>query len=348
MHVALQPIVDLQRGQVTGYEALSRFPGPPDAPPDLWFGAAQRHGCDEQLAACAIACALEARSQLTANCFLSINLEPRHLVAAAPRAALTSTGSLDGVVLELTEHAAIADPAELRSRLRELTGLGAKIAIDDVGAGYAGLQALLTVRPDLIKLDRSLVAGIDQDPAKRVLVRSLGELADSIDAWILAEGIETAAELDELIGLRVPLGQGYLLGRPQPTCLREIDPVLAKRMARRVSIEVAGATLAMITEPIAVHSLDTADDDVARPSVLVDEFQRPVRMVLADGSTRPATLRAKSSESVGAVAKRSLARPDYVWGDPIAVTDGRGTIVGIVRPERLLETLADEHLDRSR
>jgi EAL domain-containing protein (putative c-di-GMP-specific phosphodiesterase class I) len=125
-------------------------------------------------------------------------------------------------VLELTEHDEIPDYELLRQSLDRYRSLGARIAVDDAGAGYAGLQHILSLTPEILKLDLQLIRGIDQDIARRALVRCLVDFASEIGAAVLAEGISSLAELDVLRAVGVPLGQGYCLGRPAadlPACV---------------------------------------------------------------------------------------------------------------------------------
>jgi EAL domain-containing protein (putative c-di-GMP-specific phosphodiesterase class I) len=120
------------------------------------------------------------------------------------------------IVLELTEHTRIQDYEQLLAALALLRQEGVRIAVDDAGAGYAGLQHLLRLEPDIIKLDLDLTRGIHADPARRALAGALVNFARDISAIIVAEGIETADELSALRELGVPWGQGYHLARPGP------------------------------------------------------------------------------------------------------------------------------------
>ena len=129
-------------------------------------------------------------------------------------AALLATVPGERVVLELTEHDEIPDYASLRQSLDRLRARGVRIAVDDAGAGYAGLQHILSLEPEILKLDLQLIRGIDQDIARRALARCLVDFAGEIGAAVLAEGISSLAELDVLRAVGVPLGQGYYLGRP--------------------------------------------------------------------------------------------------------------------------------------
>jgi hypothetical protein len=121
---------------------------------------------------------------------------------------------LRGIVIEITEHELVADLNELRPRLKALRARGARIAVDDAGAGYAGLSHLVRIRPDLIKLDRSLIEGIDADPAKAALAECFVQFARSTGAGLCAEGIETLEELRAIADIDVATGQGYVLARP--------------------------------------------------------------------------------------------------------------------------------------
>lgn len=332
--IHLQPIVDLQHATVTGYEALARFAGEPATSPDRWFRAAAAHGCDTRLAAVTLDRALARRAELPANTFLTVNLEPGHAVDPGVRAVLDACGRLDRVIVEVTEHTAPDDVTALRRELDALRELGARTAIDDAGAGYAGLHALLELRPDLIKLDRSLISGLDQDPARRVLVHAVGELADSIDAWILGEGIETDGELGELVALGVPLGQGYRLGRPGPDPVTTLEPatvaLLEERRWRR-QLETVAASIA-----VPASSAPAAD------RIVCDELGRPVQLVRADGTRTSTLLVVKASEPLTAIARRIAARADRGWADPVALTDGSGRLAGVIELPRLLEALAAE------
>src|SRR3954467_15980342 len=214
LSLVFQPIVDLAAATVAGYEALARFPGV--AGPDAWFAAAAEAGIAPGLEALAIHKALAAVPSLPPNTFLTVNVSP-HLLGSAPvQHALATRPDLHRVVVELTEHTPVHALAALRRQTDELRRRGALIALDDAGSGYSGLQQLAALRPQIVKLDRALVSDADTDPVRVALAEMLGEFAGRIDAWMLAEGIETAAELAAFAQLGVPLGQGWLLGCPSP------------------------------------------------------------------------------------------------------------------------------------
>ena len=118
------------------------------------------------------------------------------------------------LVVEVTEHARVPGYDDLRSVLRPWRRAGVRVAVDDAGAGFASLRHVLNLEPDVLKLDRSIVQDVDSDPRRRALVGCLVGFAGQVQAQVVAEGIETPAELDTLIDLGAELGQGYLLGRP--------------------------------------------------------------------------------------------------------------------------------------
>jgi diguanylate cyclase (GGDEF)-like protein len=206
-----QPIVSLATGRVSGYEALSRFKTPPHRRPDEWFALAHRVGLGPQLEARAVEVALSAPRRHEGQ-YLSFNLSPSAL--ASPHVQKVLPEDLHGLVIEITEHERVADEDELRAILAPLRERGARIAVDDAGAGYAGLQQVMRVHPDIIKLDRSLVADVDSDPAKAALIDAFVRFARGTGAVVCAEGIETAAELRVVAELDVTYGQGFGLARP--------------------------------------------------------------------------------------------------------------------------------------
>ncbi len=229
---AFQPIVDVARGVAVGYEALARFDHQSEHHPAAWFAAAHEHGRRPELEAAALRSGLGAREALPPNCFLSINLSPDLLTHERVRAVWQEHRDLTGVVVELTERAPIESYNALADDLAALRGAGAVLAVDDAGAGYAGLLHLLKLRPSIIKLDRQLVCDLDLDEAKRALIEMLGTFCGRIDASLLAEGIEREGELAAVATLGVPLAQGYLLGRPGPPW-PVVDPDVALRLLAR-------------------------------------------------------------------------------------------------------------------
>jgi EAL domain-containing protein (putative c-di-GMP-specific phosphodiesterase class I) len=163
---------------------------------------------------------------LISSAYLSVNLSPAAVLAPnlMPLLARVPMGRL---VIELTEHTAIQDYGPLLAALARLRASGARLAVDDAGAGFASLRHILRLAPDIIKLDITLTRDIDADPVKRALASSLVTFAREIDASITAEGVETAGELGALRELGIGSAQGYYLARPGPLPLavRSLAPV---------------------------------------------------------------------------------------------------------------------------
>ncbi|MFQ6548380.1 EAL domain-containing protein [Aestuariibius sp. 2305UL40-4] len=212
-HMVFQPIFDLDGGRPTGFEALCRFDGLPYRSPDQWFRDAARIGQQSALEAATIRAALPILEQLPADVSLSVNASPSAVADGAIGAALKDAPA-ERIVLEITEHDRLENSDSVIRGLDRLRARGVKLAIDDVGAGYSGLQQILRLRPDILKLDLSLTADIDTDPARRALTVGLVQFARETGAILLAEGIERAEEAAVLRTLGVDRGQGYFLGRP--------------------------------------------------------------------------------------------------------------------------------------
>lgn len=213
MRIALQPIVRLATGSLYGVEALARFDEPP-AGPDLWFADAARMGLRVRLEVAAIRAALARLDELAEGVVLSINVSPDVVVGAGLLDGLLADVDLSRVALEITEHAAVSDYLVLHQALAPFRTRGMRLSIDDAGAGYASFRHIVRLRPDSIKIDLSLIRDIDQDPVRQSLVTSFVAFAANTDVELIAEGVETDAELGMLMDLGVGCAQGYLLGRP--------------------------------------------------------------------------------------------------------------------------------------
>ncbi|MDE3082592.1 MAG: EAL domain-containing protein [Acidobacteriota bacterium] len=207
-----QPIFDLARGRVVGVEALARFTDT-SVPPDRWFARASAVGLGPALETAAIRRALEVTSVLAPALFVAINVSPEAMLST-PFHELCSDEFCERVVLELTEHVPVEDYDAVALALNEFRSRGMKLAADDTGAGYAGFRHLLSLDPDIIKLDISLIRDIDHDPARRALATSLVSFAADTERTLVAEGIENAEELATVRELSVRWGQGYHLARP--------------------------------------------------------------------------------------------------------------------------------------
>lgn len=227
--IALQPIWAFQEGRLVGFESLSRFNAAPLRTPDLWFAEAAEVSLGVELELAAIEAALSAAEKLPPDVYITVNASADAVVHEAFVSSLKAF-PLTRLVLELTEHAAVANYKLLCEHLDRLRQQGVRLAIDDAGAGHSGLKQIVSLRPDIIKLDMGLTRNVDSDPARRALASALIYYARETGCQILAEGIETASELETLKVLGITKGQGYLLGRPVPVAaalqLAEASPTM--------------------------------------------------------------------------------------------------------------------------
>jgi EAL domain-containing protein (putative c-di-GMP-specific phosphodiesterase class I) len=209
--VVLQPIVELATGHRIGAEALSRFPTEWGKAPDVCFEEAHSIGEGDRLELLALQRAADYLDEVTG--YVAMNVSPGTLLTPACTELLTEL-RLDRVLLELSEHDQVADYGALHEVLAPLRAAGMRLAIDDVGAGFSSLRHIILTTPDVIKLDRSIIDGVSNDPVLTTLVRSLVDFARGCNARVVAEGVETAADGDVLLGLGVDYGQGWFYGRP--------------------------------------------------------------------------------------------------------------------------------------
>ena len=345
---AYQPIVDLARGSVVGFEALARFTGGA-ACPERWFEAARDLGLAAQLEVATLTVAFAGRPSLPHNCFLAVNITPDALAQPAVRQVLDRQGDLSGVVIELTEQTRIDSYVALEPHLDRYRAAGALIAVDDAGSGYAGLQHLIGLHPSIIKLDRQFIDGIDRDEAKRALVDMVGTFADRTDCWLLAEGVERPEELAVLVDLGVPLAQGFLLGRPAPPWAG-IEPRALMQLRSRGANPSATLLRDLIEPGLSVADLRAAAGALAaHPErstvVVVDQWHRPTgavdREALAGGMD-PDIMRFNVDTPIAEAARRCITRRLDARFQPLICTDNAGRYVGIVPLERLIDKLASQ------
>lgn len=306
-------------------------------------------GVGVPLEARALGRALRARPALPPNCFLSVNVSPALLGDPMLRRTLTRAGDLAGTVVEITEGP--ADNTVLLAHVEWLRSRGAVIALDDAGAGHTGLRRIADVRPDMVKLDRTLVHGIAQEPVLQALVETVGGFVGRLDGWLVAEGVECQDDLLALAAMGVPLAQGFLLGRPSghfpelaPRLAGLLRSAAAERAGRAVGAElVRGA--AQPLETMAAEGVGGPGVAPGRSAVLTDEVGRPVglRIPRQRTSAAPVTV-VQAGESLLEVARRLVARPhprrldpavgllplDVVLSRLVATVDSGA--VGYVRP----------------
>lgn len=239
LQIVLQPVVEVATGAVLAVEALARFAHEPAKPVADVIAEAHAAGLGYAVEAACLRAALERRSGLPDGIRLTVNLSPNALGHPAITGVLDD--DLDGVIVEVTEHIA-SDAAALRGQLAQLRLRGAGIAVDDVGTGYAGLLRLASMRPDYVKIDATVVAGVRYSAAQSAVLDALVTFSHRMGAAVIGEGVETLEDLVALAEFDVDYGQGWMVGRPtaqfEPirrlvvaTCLQTRSHLLQRRAA---------------------------------------------------------------------------------------------------------------------
>lgn len=364
-----QPVVDLHRGEITGFEALTR---PASASgfdaADRLFDAAARYGLVWPVEAVTRRAAFQAAAAWPADTLLFMNCSPEVFAdgrfAEDVLAAIERTAGLSPsrVVLEITERSEPEHVDGLASQVALLKRRGFQIAIDDVGAGTSGLNRIMKLRPHWLKLDRDLIESIDQDRVKQNLIRFLVHFARLSGVNIIAEGVERDGELSTLMDLGVVHAQGYYLGRPGS---REqiLDPALAEGLRARWSAARpprAGepARIAGLMRPALTVAVGTA---AAAAAVLLDGAADQPGVAVLDGDRligwcrreRLAGARegdvASLSQALTAIGpdtrvseaiEAAVAKTDSAAVPPLAVLKN-GRLVGVVTLQDLLAAAAE-------
>ncbi len=349
---SFQPIVDLARGVVAGYELLARFDHPSGESPAEWFEAAARLGYVEQLDAVMLKLATERLEDLPPNTFLTVNVTPRGLSSPSVAQAIGEAETLEPLVVEITEQSRANSPDALLFAIEQLRDRGALIAVDDAGSGYGSLQRILRIRPEFVKLDRAFVSKIHVDEAKAAATEMIGTLASRIDAWTIAEGVERESELDRLVQLGVPLAQGFFFARPHPY-MEELSSTWKITGPEPAG---TGCGLTAYVETVPAAAIGASRNQIARRFEadsaldylpLVDERGRPVGLVGRESlnrrteDRRPQLLRVEPESDCEAVLRRAITRPLRDRLTPLICCDAQGSYRGIVRVERLIEAALD-------
>lgn len=381
-----QPIVDLRVGDIFAWEALAR--GPAESTfenPDMLFGFAEEHDLVFALERACRAAALNGFGELTSGRTLFLNVHPRTLVDPSfnPGETLQLLDSLGlkphDVVLEITERHSTKDFSLFHRTLDHYRGEGYKVAVDDVGTGYSGLWSIAEIRPDFIKLDMSLIRGIDANPVKRALIETFLTFSDKVGCKIIAEGIETTTELSSLVSMGVHYGQGFFLARPaapKPSLSSEATQFFQGRK-RRFSADLKCST------PIGVHADEAVqvqtgshvgdlkryfDANPQTSSVAVVSGRRPVGLVtrhqmdkvlssqygLALYTNRPVTKIMDSqplivdwNTPVEMAAQAAMTRDGYKVYDNVLVTRAGG-LAGLASVQKILDALAQVQMEMAK
>ena len=373
-----QPVVDLHHGAVMGWEVLSRGPEALPAPGRL-FAAAERLGLTAELDGVCRNAALAAIARLPpllrARMFF-INVSPNVFggpgAANGPLQAELARLGVDqrNVVIEMTERESIADYAAFERQLRTFIEQGFEIALDNLGAGHAGLVTLVGCAPHYLKLDMTLAREVQRHAYKQHLVKSLVAFAAGIDAAVIAQGVETWEELETLSRLGVRYAQGFLFGRPArepagpPDETRgELRRVMRQFSYREPDLNETVGPLGIRCATINEREKRGEDvDRIFRHQPALDHLiilrgEQPVGLITrqhyyfktggpvayhlfqwkpAEEVARAAPLIVEDALNVRAVAKLAMERPADEIYDPVVVTDGDGRLIGTVTIKQLL------------
>lgn len=352
LHAAFNPIADIKRVAVAGYEVVLGLPGEPPRPPREWSRSVHV-GQAGIVEAPLVAAALSAVEMLPDRAFLLIHLSAAGLTSAEVGETFAAAGRLERLVVLVSDETQDVDAVAVKHALDSIRDQGATVAVDETGSGYASLRQVLSLRPDFVRLGAEFVRGVDSDQAKAAVVESVGHLAARMDSWVIASGVSSAVELDVLAGMGVPLAQGPLFGEE----LEEMGPLsaaAADALRDAAPPPPAEPTVASLVEarpavgwgaPIEDLADTFLDDPRHDVLVLVDERSRPLalaeRAALLRGEPyeRP-VMRTTMSSPMKAVARRAAARPVMERFHPLVVCDRRGVYLGIIRVEQLLDALA--------
>lgn len=209
------PVVELKARAVRGYELLARFSGGPTAPAGMWFESAAKLGLTAPLERRIMRAGFGTADKLPQGAFVAINVTAEALISSQIQQLFGQRERYDNIVLEVSEQD--TQQPGVGEALKTFRAGGGRLAIDDIGSGFCNLRDVLTLKPDMLKIDRAIVRGVNRDAVKSAIIEGLGRMAARLDIPLLAEGIETREELAELERLDVPLGQGYLFGEPSPS-----------------------------------------------------------------------------------------------------------------------------------
>ncbi|MCL6576358.1 GGDEF domain-containing protein [Kyrpidia sp.] len=390
IHMVYQPILRMDSGRIIGYEALCR--GPENSfftSPLNLFGYAEKTNHLYALERIARKKALAGLNELSGSMlFLNINPKVVHdptFRADEIRDHLHELGATpDRVVFEITERTGIEDFRSFRKSLEYYRQHGFKVAVDDAGAGYSSLQAVAELQPDFIKIDQSLIRDIDQNATKRILVETFLTFGEKTGGRIIAEGIETAAELATLQGLGVPFGQGFFLALPAyppppvdaaaARLMKENDTQSVRDRNSRLGriVPVGGISQGVTTMNIHTVTKDVVDFFTGHPQVegvaVLGDDHRPAGLIMRDKLFNqlgtqfgfavyterpiylvmdPQALIVENDTPVEVVSQLAMARPDHKVYDSIIVTKN-GIYHGLVSVRQLLDAITGIQVEAAR
>jgi EAL domain-containing protein (putative c-di-GMP-specific phosphodiesterase class I) len=347
LELEFQPIADLVQGVAAGYQTVVHLP---DALGKSTSDCLRRAAClgkRLELEQEIIRTALSSRELLPPNCFLVVSVSAPFLVSTHWERLLSKVEDLSKIVIEVTQEDPITNYDLVRSNLCLIRSMGGSIAVSDAGSGYASLHHSLQMKPNFIKLGSALVSDCDSDPTKSVLIEMIGRAANRMDAWIIADGVQTSGELRELTNLEVPLAQGSYLADPQPS----MDALPAERSAEIVSQTCAMVPSNGLTAHIEICPTATTQfgarhlltSSTASIVVVLDPWKRPHHMLerhpLLGLRGIPDLMTVQLHTEPSEILHRALTRSSATRFDPLAVIDPQGVFQGFVRVDRLTRRL---------
>lgn len=356
--LGFRPVADLERGEAAGYEVVvgrAAQPGGAWDTPAAWsrLGHSVQVGPIE---ARLVREALTARAAVPPEAFLLVKVSTRALLSDELGAAFDAAGDLERVVVAVSDDADPADTPAVGRALARLRRARARFAVDDTGAGYASLQQLVRLRPDLVRVGATFTAEVDRDPARAAVIEALAAVASRIDARLITAEVPGPPELHALMRIGVSFAQGPVFGEAPESTMGALTPEAVAAIASgRVPLR-SERTVAEALEPLepleaGMSTGDIADRFLADPRhdslVAVDLAGRPValldRAALLRGEPYETALMTVSPDDpLSEVARRATSRPPDDRLRPLVCSDDRARYLGIVRIERLLEALASD------
>ena len=345
---AYQPIVDLGRKQVVGFEALLRYrsdhaSSAPAFSAGALLASAHRIGRTAELESVALSEALSARDSLPYGSSLFLNISVAALADERVTAVLRGQGVLDGVVLELHDGD-VTSLSDVCASLESFRDRGVSVAIADPTLKPESLELLMRLEPGYIKLDRRLVGGVSGSRSKLAVIDSLRHLAQSLEMNVIAQGIEQLADLRSLERLGITFGQGYLLARPADA--GHLHTAISVLDTSRVAATEGDELLTRLIEPVC--ELTEEDLDAPLPTagdigfeVIVSELREPLALLRRTGRrvvNLPMTVVAEDA-TVHEAARIAMRRQANARFEPLVCVDSLGGCVGVVRFDRLVESL---------
>lgn len=307
LNALFQPIINVHKGEIVGYEGLIR--GPSDSPlhsPMNLFKTARAHGLSVQVEHLCRRVVLERFAELKLPGKLFLNVSPEMLMQPQARRGET-LGYIqevglhpERVIIELTENEPTYDYDLLREAVMHYRSMGFRIAIDDLGEGFSSLRLWSELRPEYVKIDMHFVQGINQDPVKLQFVRSIQEIAEQSGTTVIAEGIETEAELLLIRDLGIACGQGYQIARPHPAPATALAPEVAH------SLDAGGVPVYPQT-PALAHNAATALKLLrVVPTATPDMTNNDVCELFNDNSELATIPVVSDGRPLGIIARRDL------------------------------------------